>query len=64
MFFQGQLKGLIEEGETITLRVIPLSDLWKTCPDAKSLSSVCLYSQLKATKAIPEQFQKKNYLIL
>jgi len=50
---EGQLKGMIEEGETIVLRVIPLSDLWKTCPDAKSLSCLCLYDQLMRDGRIP-----------
>jgi len=50
---EGQLKGLVEEGETIVLRVIPLDQLWKTCPDAKSLSSLLLYNQLLKDKSIP-----------
>jgi len=43
---EGKLGGLIEEGETIVLRVIPLDDLWKTAPDAKSLSALCIYQNL------------------
>jgi ADP-sugar diphosphatase len=52
---QGKLTGLIEHGESITLRIIPLSELCTATADAKALSSLCLYNHLRATN----QFQWK-----
>ena len=41
---QGKLTGNIDEGEMIKLKIVKLNQLWKYCPDAKSLSSLFLYS--------------------
>lgn len=46
--FKGKLTGLREHGEKITLRLIPLKDLWKVgARDAKALSALALYNGLK-----------------
>lgn len=49
---QGKLTGLREEGELITLQVLPLDDLWQATPDAKALSALLLYSKLLAAGKI------------
>ena len=43
---QGRLTGLVTEGEHITLQIIPLSDWWKTTPDAKALGALELFDYL------------------
>jgi len=45
---QGRCTGLLDEGEQITLKVVPLDDLW-TVADAKTIISVALYKQLTST---------------
>lgn len=40
--------GLVDHGEVITLTIIPFADLWKEAPDAKALSALALYNNLKA----------------
>jgi hypothetical protein len=42
------MTGLIEEGEVITLKVLPLNSLWKETSDGKTLAALLLYNQLKA----------------
>eukprot|EP01111_Echinosteliopsis_oligospora_P002626 TRINITY_DN1394_c0_g1_i1.p1 TRINITY_DN1394_c0_g1~~TRINITY_DN1394_c0_g1_i1.p1 ORF type:complete len:311 (-),score=84.97 TRINITY_DN1394_c0_g1_i1:22-825(-) len=49
---EGKLSGLIEEGEVITLKVIPLNELWHV-PDSKALSALCLYRELTLQNKIP-----------
>lgn len=45
---QGSLTGLRGEGEKITLKVVPVKDLWKDgMRDAKSLSAWALYNGLR-----------------
>jgi len=44
---KGKLTGDREHGETITLKIVPLRDLWKEAPDAKALSALQLYEMLK-----------------
>ncbi|RDI80860.1 hypothetical protein Vi05172_g9182 [Venturia inaequalis] len=47
--FRGKLTGLREEGEKITLKLVPLKDLWKEgARDGKTLAAWALYSGLKA----------------
>ncbi len=46
------LTGVLEEGESITLKVIELDDLWVEAPDAKALSALALYYNLKAAGKI------------
>ncbi|KAL4964921.1 putative NUDIX family hydrolase [Aspergillus stella-maris] len=45
---QGNLTGLRERGEKITLKLVPLRDLWKECiRDSKTLAALALYTGLK-----------------
>lgn len=45
---QGRLTGLRQEGEKITLKVVPLEDLWKEgLRDGKTLAAWALYNGLK-----------------
>eukprot|EP01113_Clastostelium_recurvatum_P025562 TRINITY_DN3075_c0_g1_i2.p1 TRINITY_DN3075_c0_g1~~TRINITY_DN3075_c0_g1_i2.p1 ORF type:complete len:298 (-),score=89.60 TRINITY_DN3075_c0_g1_i2:34-852(-) len=50
---EGKLTGLIEEGETITLKVVPLDQLITQAPDAKTLASMALYLHLKEKGKVP-----------
>jgi ADP-sugar diphosphatase len=46
--WQGKLTGLREEGERITLKLVPLSDLWKEgARDGKTLAAWALYEGLR-----------------
>jgi len=45
--FNGKCTGILEQNEAITLKVIPLDQLWKETPDVKALSCLYLYNQLK-----------------
>lgn len=42
---QGRLTGLREHGELITLKVVPLEELWRI-PDAKAIMAIGLYEHL------------------
>jgi len=44
---EGKLGG-VDAHEQIQLRLVRFADLWKSAPDAKSLSSIALYQALKA----------------
>jgi 8-oxo-dGTP pyrophosphatase MutT (NUDIX family) len=45
---QGKLTGLREHGEKITLKIVPLKDLWKEgLRDGKTLAAWALYKGLK-----------------
>jgi hypothetical protein len=45
---QGKLTGLRDHGEKITLKVVPLEDLWKEgLRDGKTLAAWALYKGLK-----------------
>jgi len=50
---QGKCTGVIEQGELITLKVIPLEKLWQETPDSKALCCLYLYEQLKLSGDIP-----------
>jgi ADP-sugar diphosphatase len=41
----GRCTGLLEEGEQITLKIVPLEDLW-TIPDGKTIVAYTLYQKL------------------
>jgi ADP-sugar diphosphatase len=43
---QGKATGCREEGEVISLHIVPLADVWKLAPDAKTLSILHLYDKL------------------
>lgn len=46
--WEGKYGGLRDEGEMITLKVVPLSDLWlEGAMDSKALAAVALYSKVK-----------------
>lgn len=46
--WQGKLTGLRDEGEMITLKVVPLEDLWlEGGMDSKALAALTMYTQLK-----------------
>lgn len=45
---QGRLTGLRQHGEKITLKIVPLKDLWKEgIRDGKTLAAWALYTGLK-----------------
>ena len=44
---KGRQTGVKEENEKISVRIIPLEDLWSVSPDSKVLCALTLYSQLK-----------------
>lgn len=54
---QGKKAGVVneEEGdfEQITVKVVPLDDLWKISSDGKALSAICLYDRLTACEKLP-----------
>lgn len=50
---QGKCTGVLEEGEQITLNVIPLQRLLLETPDAKSIAAFTLYNFAKAQNMIP-----------
>ncbi|KIW47294.1 uncharacterized protein PV06_00006 [Exophiala oligosperma] len=46
---RGKLTGLRDQGEKITLKVVPLSEVWKVAArDGKTLAAMALYQGLKA----------------
>jgi ADP-sugar diphosphatase len=55
---EGRLTGLPEEGERIKLHLVKLNDLWRSCPDAKALSALTLFHELKREGLIPESLLK------
>lgn len=44
----GKITGCAEEGESIRLELVRYEDLWRLCPDAKSLSAMLLLERLVA----------------
>lgn len=38
--------GVLEDGEVITLDIVPLADLWRLTPDGKTLAALYLYEKL------------------
>lgn len=44
--------GVLEEGEVITLEVVPLAELWRRTPDGKTIAALHLYEKLLATGAL------------
>lgn len=45
---EGKCTGCRDEGELITLKVVPLDTLWQEAPDGKTLAAVLLYEKLTA----------------
>ena len=46
---QGKLAGCADEGEQISLDLLPLDTLWQAAPDAKTLCALLLYERLRAS---------------
>jgi ADP-sugar diphosphatase len=44
---KGKLTGNRDHGELITLKIVPLADLWKEAPDSKALSALYLFEKFK-----------------
>jgi len=44
----GKVAGCAEEGENIRLELVRYEDLWRVCPDAKSLCAMLLLERLAA----------------
>ena len=47
--------GVLEDGEVITLDIVPLADLWRHSPDGKTLAALYLYEKLVAEGTIKPQ---------
>ncbi|PRP78989.1 nudix hydrolase 14 [Planoprotostelium fungivorum] len=45
---EGKLTGNLDEGEKISLRLVPLKTLWRTTKDAKALAALALWQGLKS----------------
>ncbi len=54
---EGRATGVLEEGETIKLKVVRLDELWENTSDCKALSSLLLYEKLKISGRLPAQNQ-------
>lgn len=53
-WLKGKATGLRDEGENITLKLVPLSRAWRVAGrDAKALAAVALYDNLKREGQIP-----------
>ncbi|KAH6625658.1 hypothetical protein C7974DRAFT_414156 [Boeremia exigua] len=54
-WLQGKATGLRDEGEKITLKLVPLNKAWREAGrDAKALAAIALYENLKREGQIPE----------
>lgn len=51
---KGRLQGLRDHGELITLRVVPMKDVWKISQDAKAMISLFLLEKLRSEELLPE----------
>eukprot|EP00842_Homolaphlyctis_polyrhiza_P004132 jgi/Hompol1/471/HPOL_002502-RA len=45
---EGREAGLRDEGERISVRIVPLRDLWRSTRDMKALAALALYQQYKS----------------
>jgi ADP-sugar diphosphatase len=53
-WLKGKATGLGDEGENITLRLVPLNKAWREAArDAKALAALALYAGLKAEQKLP-----------
>ncbi|GKZ00369.1 hypothetical protein MPSEU_000989900 [Mayamaea pseudoterrestris] len=50
---KGKLTGLREHGEFITLRVVPMDEVWKVCHDAKAMLALFLVDKLHREGKLP-----------
>lgn len=54
-WLKGKATGLRDEGENITLKLVPLNRVWREAGrDAKALAAIALYDNLKKEGQIPE----------
>jgi|SRR5690242_12201811 len=54
-WLKGKATGLRDEGENITLKLVPLNRVWREAGrDAKALAAIALYDNLKREGNIPE----------
>jgi ADP-sugar diphosphatase len=54
-WLKGKATGLRDEGENITLRLVPLNKAWREASrDAKALAALALYAGLKDEQKLPE----------
>jgi ADP-sugar diphosphatase len=54
-WLKGRATGLRDEGENITLRLVPLEKAWRVgSRDAKTLAALALYEGLKREKKLPD----------
>ncbi|KAF2026949.1 ADP-sugar diphosphatase [Setomelanomma holmii] len=54
-WLRGKATGLRDEGERITLKLVPLGEVWKEAGrDAKALAAVALYDGLRSEGKIPD----------
>lgn len=51
---RGKATGNMQENEMITLEVVPLEELWRRAPDAKTLCALHLYERLRSAGVLPE----------
>ncbi len=57
--FNGRLTGNLEEGEQITLKIMPLKELWKI-PDGKTIVACSQYRELEEFILLPEQSRGRS----
>ncbi|KAH7067779.1 hypothetical protein FB567DRAFT_457953 [Paraphoma chrysanthemicola] len=58
-WLKGKATGLREEGENITLKLVPLEQVWRQAGrDAKALAAIALYDGLKREGKIPDMPEK------
>ena len=54
-WLKGKATGLRDEGENITLKLVPLSRAWRQAGrDAKALAAIALYENLKRERQVPD----------
>ena len=54
-WLKGKATGLRDEGENITLKLVPLSKAWREAGrDAKALAAIALYENLRKDGQIPD----------
>jgi ADP-ribose pyrophosphatase YjhB (NUDIX family) len=52
---RGKATGLVNEGENIKLKLVPLNKLWREAArDAKALAALSLYENIKKTGELPD----------
>jgi ADP-sugar diphosphatase len=60
-WLKGKATGLKDEGENITLRLVPFSQIWKQGGrDAKTLAALALYEGLRGEKQTPQQTNRST----